>query len=197
LAAVPRQETAVVVTADHGESLGEHDVFYNHVGLYETNLRIPLLIHVPGQPAGRHAFDVSTLDLAPTVAELFGLGLDNEMRGRSLVSAVAGRPDAALLEGGPFVAEHAHRQALSLQEGDWKLIWQREPAPPLPVGESLYHLGRDPEERRDLASDHPERVTAMKRALEAAAGEGDGPAPSRPIDAAEREQLRALGYVEP
>src|SRR5262249_20083233 len=70
LAAPDLAETLLIVGADHGEELDEHGCWFDHHGLYETNVRVPLLIRPPGGGSRRgpvDAGDVTLLDLAPTV----------------------------------------------------------------------------------------------------------------------------------
>jgi arylsulfatase A-like enzyme len=68
------ERTLVVITSDHGESLGEHNEWFEHgYSAYEDTCRVPLLIAGPGLPGGVTATDVSLTDLAPTIAELAGL----------------------------------------------------------------------------------------------------------------------------
>jgi arylsulfatase len=68
------EHTLVVITADHGESLGEHNEWFEHgYSAYEETCRVPLLIDGPGLASGTTAADVSLTDLAPTLAELAGL----------------------------------------------------------------------------------------------------------------------------
>lgn len=64
--------TVAVVTADHGESLGEHDVFL-HGNMYEENLRVPLLFATPGREPVRVAGMVRTIDIVPTLLEVLGV----------------------------------------------------------------------------------------------------------------------------
>ena len=196
LDAVPRDTTAVILAADHGESLGEHGVFYDHVGLYEQQLRIPLLVHLPGAPPTRSALDVTTLDLAPTVVALFGLELGHDLPGRSLLPVVQGGFDAGLAARTRFVHEHAHHSGAALREGDWKLVWQREPTRLLGSGLQLFHLGRDPDEQHDLTTREPERLASMLARLAALAPPPE-PGTVRTPDPETRDRLRALGYLEP
>ncbi len=78
-----RDDTIVVFTADHGESLGEHGLYYTHEGLYFTTVRAPWLMRVPGGPSGlRVRRPCETIDIAPTILALLGLEVPQVMRGR-------------------------------------------------------------------------------------------------------------------
>src|SRR5205814_8848182 len=77
--------TIVLVTGDRGELLGEHDVWFEHTGLWEQSLRVPLLVWAPGRVApARRADPASGLDVAPTLLRLAGLDVPATMRGRDL-----------------------------------------------------------------------------------------------------------------
>lgn len=191
-------DTLIVVTADHGESLGEHGIYYAHVGVYEEVLRIPLLLRVPGLPPRRSAVPVWTLDVAPTVAALLGVELRHTMDGLSLVSALHGEPDEALLQRRRFVHPHASNRAVAIREGHWKLIWPIERRDRVLGNEvELFDLSEDPAEEHNLAADRPEQVARLRAAIEPwiRAGRSD-PAANPRLDPGIREQLEALGYTE-
>jgi arylsulfatase A-like enzyme len=191
--------TLVVVTADHGESLGEHGIYYAHTGLYEPQLAVPLIVHWPGAPAIRSDARVSSLDIAPTVAELAGVRLgDARIAGVSLARLVRGEPDPRLAEPRVMVHQNAHNLAVAVRDGDWKLIWPLGKDHPLLSGRpELYDLREDPGETRDRAAAEPARVAALRRAAEPWIALGPverGTVPHLAPEAVER--LRALGYLQ-
>lgn len=86
-------DTLIVFTSDHGEALGEHDIWYDHQGLIDENLRVPLVFAGPGVPArGLVAGPVETVDILPTVCELLDVPAPREVVGRSLVPELGGAP---------------------------------------------------------------------------------------------------------
>jgi arylsulfatase A-like enzyme/Flp pilus assembly protein TadD len=189
-----RERTLVVVVADHGEGRGEHDERTHAFFLYETTIRVPLLLWGPKSlPAGTRVRSlVRTVDVLPTVLELLGIPLPGGLSGRSLrplLDAPERDPGlSAYSESVEFSAAFRGAPLRSLRRGPWKYIHQVEP--------ELYHLGDDPNERVNLASAHPDRVRALREELEVLvrgiASRGDAAAI---IDASEREALAALGYV--
>lgn len=192
------RDTVIVVTADHGESLGEHGIYYAHVGVYDEVLRIPLLVRVPGLLPGRSALPVWTLDIAPTVVELLGVELQHAVDGLSLVSALRGEPDEALQQRRRFVHPHASNRAVAIREGRWKLIWPVERNDHVLGSQvELFDLSEDPAEQRNLAEDHPEVVERLRVAIEpwVRAGRSDPTVKPR-LDPGIREQLEGLGYAE-
>lgn len=101
-------ETVVVVTSDHGESLLEYGGRAGHYHLHDDNLMVPLVIAAPGLEAGRVAAQVSSVDIVPTVLELAGLEPLSGIDGRSLVP---------LARGGALPARDAWAAALSTHRG--------------------------------------------------------------------------------
>ncbi len=92
--AVDRRNTLVVVIGDHGESLGEHGVWFNHGDdVYETSVHVPFVMRWPGRvPEGaRVTSPVEGTDLAPTVLDLVGLPVPSTMSGRSAAALAAGQ----------------------------------------------------------------------------------------------------------
>jgi arylsulfatase A-like enzyme len=168
--------TVVVVTADHGESLGEHRYWFEHgFYAYEATCRVPLLVRGPGVAPGTVDADVSLVDLAPTLLELCDLPAlrpparrDGAPRGRSIAELLG--PARADPGPWPVFSEKVERQDLTgtvqskaVRFGDWKLIRRYtnvDPATgprgePLVLSEELYDLTRDPGETRDLSLDPP------------------------------------------
>lgn len=117
-------ECCVVVTADHGESLVEHDVYFGHGVLWEDVVRVPLLVKLPhGRGAGTRVEGAAQLvDLYPTLAELAGVELAGRgLHGRSLLAACDGRalePVATYCESGLMEQE-------CVELDGWKLIEMR------------------------------------------------------------------------
>jgi arylsulfatase len=169
----------VVLTADHGEALGEGGYWFAHGhALTEDQLRVPLILHGPGVPAGRVvSAPVDTLDIAPTILRRAGLAVPRTLVGRDLLAReLAPRPTfaqafpdgAAVIDGG-----------LALYAG---------------AGETVLHdLTAGPNGVRD-------DVAARDRLAALLAAERARPAPPWPRRSARgdllREQLRALGYIE-
>ncbi|MDJ0788825.1 MAG: sulfatase [Myxococcota bacterium] len=196
-------DTVLAVTSDHGEEFGEHDGWAHDQSLYEELIRVPLLIRLPeGQEGGRRvSVPVSGVDLMPTLAA--AAGIDGASSGFLALS----RGDATGETSAPVVAlrqnekkfYRPHREArgdrnVAWIEGDWKAIWNRDVE-----RVELYDLGSDPGERDDRADAEPERAAAAREQAEAwlARCEQRAAAPARGVvDDEEREQLKALGYID-
>lgn len=172
-----REETLVVIHADHGEELDDHGCWFDHHGLYETNVNVPLIIRFPdGSGAGTSRPEmVSLLDLAPTVLDELGLG-----------ELATGMPGAHLLKGGPrpegiYLTECTWMRKRGWRTPEWKLIRALEPDIYGKPETELYHLPSDPGERRNVADQHPDVVERLSAARDEHVGrrlrEAGGPDP--------------------
>lgn len=192
-------DTAIVIAGDHGESLGEHEIYYDHAGLYEPQLRIPLVIHVPGAPARIWDRVVTTLDLAPTLEDLLGVSLGPGRAGRSLLPIVRSGVLPSPPEPEIVIHEHAHNAAVAVRRGDWKLIlthptYQPQEWDPAP---QLFDLSRDPGEQRNLAGFRPEIVAELSAWVQPWTLLGVNPdAVPGQLDPEAAAALRALGYLD-
>ncbi len=191
------ENTLVILTSDHGEGLGEHGELTHGFFVYQSTVHVPLLMRLPGRiPAGnRISAPVNLVDVLPTVLDLTGIRHPEGLEGRSLLQAVTlGQEPAArdqYLE--TYLPYFQMRWAGSraLRDGRWKFI--EAPTP------ELYDLQNDPEERRNLAAQDPERLAALQFRLEARArwlGSLSGTGAETPaIDDALDLQIRSLGYL--
>ncbi len=141
------QRTVLIVAADHGEAFGEHG-HHEHGGAIHAELtRVPIVIHVPGQPAREVDQPVSLIDLGPTILDLFAQPTPGGFQGQSLLPLVAGG-DVQLERPVAIESSRLHR-ALVFRDG-FKCIWRvREQQ------YELYDLRRDPDERDNIVDDEP------------------------------------------
>ena len=190
-----REHTLVVVTADHGESLGEHGVENHSYYIFESTMRVPLIVRGPTPIAGRRHVEalVRTTDIPATILDLAGHPPLNEIDGVTLRPLLDGsRQDLALTAYGESLELQGAFGILplrSLREGSWKYIHKVEP--------ELYDLRTDPHELTNLAAQEPARVAEMsKRLREMVITGSDAPAGANAeVDAETRAQLLALGYA--
>jgi arylsulfatase A-like enzyme/tetratricopeptide (TPR) repeat protein len=183
--------TLVVLTADHGESLGEHGEMTHGIFAYEATLHVPLIVFAPALFAPRVVGEsVRHVDVLPTILDALEIPSPAGLPGTSLLPLAAGAGGAS--------ARSSYFEALSgfLNRG-WAplrgVVKGREKYIDLPVPE-LYDLAADPHETHNLAAAHPARLEEMKALLGGLrSGERDL---LRVAESAEaREALRALGYV--
>ena len=182
--------TIVLVTADHGESLGQHGEDTHGLFVYDSTLRVPWVMAGPGLPKGRVAGVVARgIDVAPTLMDYAGLPARADVEGRSLRAAADGKD----LADAPAYAESLFPQ---LQYGwaplhAWRTARFKLIEAPRP---ELYDLGADGGETRDRARDEPGRVAEMRSRLGEAMS-AKTPNAARAVDAETAERLAALGYV--
>ena len=174
-----------VLTADHGESMGEHRYYLGHGMLpYQASARVPLIVVGPGiGPPGR-AIDtpVGLVDLSGTLLELAGLPVPETFEGTSLAAQLRGDPEGPLPRY-VFMQSGANeeRPQLAVRDGRWKLVHVRmhEERRAMSGAEfELYDLEADPHETENLASRHPGVVSRLGLVLDQWFGDGmsrDGP----------------------
>ncbi|PYR04141.1 MAG: hypothetical protein DMG00_24545, partial [Acidobacteria bacterium] len=196
-------ETMIVVAGDHGEGLGDHGERTHGMLLYDSTLRVPLVISLPagltGRPGltgragltGRGGFAagtrdevVSLVDIAPTILRAAAVDVPGEMKGRSLLAPGTSVADIYAETQYPRVAGWSPLQALT--DGRWMAVRSSSAI-------ELYDLCNDPHEERDVASAQTATAAAMTARIEAIHATGKA---SKPNVAPEiQERLRALGYV--
>ena len=209
-----RDPWSVVFTADHGESLGEHDYYWEHGDyVFEGTVRVPLAFAMaeghPLSTPGHHEDWVSLVDVAPTLIEAFDLpmpdDLSYELEGRSLVPALRGEPlppRAVFAESDQSyhpeeivgrVRFDISGRFRAVYRDHWKLIWTPFQTPEREF--ALYDLAADPGETENRwRPDHPE-LASLREALMGWVRPSDKAQPAAP-DARDVELLRSLGYVE-
>ncbi len=156
-----KDRTLVIVTSDHGESLGEHDYFFDHgENLFDPSLRIPLVLAGPGVRAGhRSPVFASTLDLVPTVLDAVKVSYPPELAGESLWPAAQGglRPNRTRLQA------QNDRNLIGVWDRRFKVV-------ATPEGDrmsyALYDRAADPGETHDVASRRPDVFRVQRRELE-------------------------------
>ena len=175
--------TVIVVTADHGESLGEHGETTHGLFAYDATLSVPLIVQGPSVVPGTIEAAVSHVDLVPTILDLAGIAPPPRIDGSSLARPLpAGRAlyfealDAALTRGWAPLR--------GVVQDQWKYI-------DLPDAE-LYDLGRDPREQTNVVDRDP-HAAVLKRIVDALSPAAT--APSAGLDGGAAERLRALGYT--
>jgi Flp pilus assembly protein TadD len=187
------EASLIVITSDHGEAFGEHGEESHSIFVYDTTLRVPLVLRGPGLPAGRRvAAPVGLVDVAATVADAVGT---QGLPGRSLLPlARGGAAGAATGEGGLYAETLAPRLDFGWSElrawRDGRLKYIHAPRP------ELYDVEADAGETRDLAAARPEDTARLRGALEGALAASGERRERRPADAETAEKLRALGYVQ-
>ena len=160
-------DTIVAVNGDHGETLDEHECWFDHHGLYDNVLHVPLMLRYPPKlPAGKRVSGFNQhKDLAPTLLDLAGIDAGIEFDGRSLLPMVEGR--VASHESGIYITECAWMRKHGWRTPQWKLILALEPDFHFKPAVELYNLVEDPEENCSVAEEAPDVVAALTARLDA------------------------------
>jgi arylsulfatase A-like enzyme/Tfp pilus assembly protein PilF len=185
-----RDRTIVLVTADHGEALGEHGEETHGVFLYDATLRVPWVMEGPGVSKGTIAHTIARgVDVMPTLLDLAGVEIPGGLDGRSLAPAA---------RGGTLGDEPAYAESLfariqlgwsplyAWRTSRWKVIDAPRP--------ELYAIDRDPGETSNRAVAEGDTAARLLRQLRAVL---EVPTPEARVtpDRASAERLRALGYA--
>jgi arylsulfatase A-like enzyme len=190
----------IVITADHGELLGEHGLVGHGNALYEELIRIPLIVKAPGAdpPSGRSDSPAQSVDVFATILDALGLDAPSGIQGQPL-----GRVDR------PLVSELSRLEFMEgrmqpgavwrgdqrvLYDGRFKLIWSG-------VGlHQLFDVIADPREQEDRSASDADVVASMQEQLRAYLATLPEPGPDerdpRRVDAETEASLRELGYLE-
>lgn len=196
------EDTLIVLTSDHGESLTENSYYLEHgAAPYQSTAHVPLVFAMPGfVPAGKLIREpVGLIDLVPTVMDLLGLELPMGLQGRSLAQAILESGEVSprvFMESGE--SERAQRV---VRKGKWKLVHLRTESDRRRFGKKefeLYDLSSDPGESVDVSAENEEVFKELLEGLvdwarKTPRRSGVG-IPS--MDEDTREGLRQLGYLK-
>lgn len=188
-----RERTVVLVIADHGEAFGEHGETQHGLLVYDTTVRVPLILRIPGETPRRIATPVSGIDVAPTLLALAGIDVDTMEHALDLRSVARGRGrERALVTESmvPFY-NHGAEPLAAVRMGSWKYVHAPRP--------ELYDLAHDPQESMNVHAVQPERSVRMEATLAATHplewSRGVMPDAGADVDEKTRQMLASLGYV--
>ena len=160
-------ETIVIVNGDHGETLDEHDCYFDHHGLYEPTLTVPLIIRYPGKlPEGKRipGYTIHP-DLVPTIMDLIGIKPDDDFDGQSQMPLINEEKVTNYTEF--YITECTWMRKHGWRTTEWKFFEALEPdfhgKPPV----ELYNLIEDPLELNNLADSEPGLVAELRRRMNA------------------------------
>lgn len=179
-----RNETAVVLTADHGEEFSDHGYYFHRNRPYDELIHVPLVVNHPDEDGDRHIENQrELLDLAPTFCEWHGIRAPVVFRGTPLFSG----DDREVIATGGFVEEG---NVVAGRWNEWKYIFAEGSVT------ELFDLSEDPGETRDIAGERVEIVESLERAIPDAVFEGDPVSIETAEEGEVRERLADLGYLE-
>ncbi|MFT4622301.1 MAG: arylsulfatase A-like enzyme [Myxococcota bacterium] len=217
------EDTIVVFTSDHGENLGEHNLFGHRHGVYQQLVHVPLIVSYPAKlKPGRVSEPVANLDIYSSLCDLAGIERPATIadRGNLFVSAAAlaknvftesisvdrlGWDKVRRWFPDSFEQNPREQKFKAIVQGEWKLITATDDAGnPLPDETTLFNLDDDPEELKNLAAANPDQVAALTALLDewkaalpvydpSKQTEADRP---KEDSAAMKKQLEMLGYLD-
>jgi arylsulfatase A-like enzyme len=197
------ERTLVAVVADHGEGLGDHG-WQHHRLLYQEQIRVPLLLRIPGAPGGLRVPDlVRTIDVAPTLLASLGIEPPRPVEGRSLLGLLAGAREAPRLAYAEQLNAWDANAAMlrdrpldgllyCAMDRSWKLVYRAQH----PERSELYQIAEDPGETRNLYREDHAQAVRLKAALDAFDGWRNRPFEPPVVDGDAERRLRSLGYLE-
>jgi arylsulfatase A-like enzyme len=181
--------TVVVLAGDHGESLGEHGEKEHGIFLYQSTLRVPLVICAPGTPARRVTAPTSLVDVFPSVLQLLGIATHLPHDGITLVPALTGGglPTRAIYAESMYAAHFGVGPLRMIYDGEFKFIDGAMP--------ELYDLERDPDERQNIGDAHLATASVLRRKLDAMNAGVSTQGVAGPLPPDRLQALQALGYL--
>jgi choline-sulfatase len=182
--------TILILTADHGESLGEHNFYLDHNTLYDEVIKVPLLIKLDRVSSKKMIVDeqVQSIDIVPTLLGILNIQSPRKMQGLSLLPLLSGEkvhdPDYAFA---------ASLDGIAMRSKGWKLIYALKAAT-----YELYNLRDDPHELNNLVSVEKDRFEYLKQRLDRYMREDfqDKKAVKPILDGETKENLKSFGYMQ-
>jgi len=195
-------DCTIVLVADHGEMLGEQGIYWDHIGVFEPNVRVPLLIKMPGNKgSGRRAQLVSSLDIYPTLMALTGQKAPGPVRGVGLAGIITD-PKAPEVHSEVY-SESVYEWHVGIATRDYtymRLVYNGSTHEVIkdPFGRmELYDARGDIGQEDDILAAHPDVAASMDaKALAFITDRINLPKPVRTADPEQVKKLKALGYVQ-
>jgi arylsulfatase A-like enzyme/Flp pilus assembly protein TadD len=183
----------IIFLSDHGEGLGDHGELEHGLFLYDSTIRVPLVVKMPNGAGGgrRVASPAQHIDLVPTVLEWAGVPRPSVLRGRSLQPVLEGTGPLADIAGSYAEAFYGRyhfgwSELYSMTDSRYRFI--KAPRP------ELYDLQGDRSETKNLAAERPAVVSAARAEIERLIAGVKMQAPGQ-VTKEDLERLQALGYV--
>ena len=165
------ENTIVVLTSDHGETLTEpnnficgQQCFYGHLNLYDPDIHIPLIIRAPGKVPESTLVEelVQQIDIAPTILDLLDIKHDADFDGISLLPAIEGQPTYDYI----FTLENTYQRRRAVRSKTWKYMEILDGHLKSVPRAELYHLESDPDELMNVVDLEPEIADQMQLELD-------------------------------
>ncbi|MHB1296277.1 MAG: sulfatase family protein [Anaerolineae bacterium] len=158
-------DTIVVINSDHGETLYDHDCYFDHHSMYDQTLHVPLILRYPSKiPAGKRVSGYTQhIDLVPTLLELAEVETDIAFDGQNMMPLA--HDEAASNKSEYYITECTWMRKHGWRTPEWKLIVALEPDFHFKPEVELYNLVQDPGELNNVAESEPDVVATLKRRM--------------------------------
>lgn len=189
-------ETLIIVTSDHAESLGEHGEQTHSYFSYESTIRVPFIVRMPGGLAGNRVDEpISIVDVMPTTLALLGIPASESLDGVDLTSLLTENDntetaDRYLYCESTFPTRYNCSPIRGLTQGKWKYLHS--------AASELFDLEKDPGETTNLVDEEPQIANDLDRQLREMFAARRPIESSTDLDASDQpdaEKLRSLSYV--
>ncbi|MGV3724924.1 MAG: sulfatase [Actinomycetota bacterium] len=161
-----RDNTLVVLNGDHGETLMDHECYFDHHGMYDCTLHVPLILRHPKLPRGKRVSGYTLhQDLVPTILDVLDIDTEIAFDGRSLLPLVRGERPTNWSDF--YITECTWMRKHGWRTPEWKLIVALEPDFHFKPEVELYNLVTDPGEEVNVAGEEPEIAAALRSRMEA------------------------------
>lgn len=163
--------TMIILTSDHGESLIEHGIYLDHIGLYDETIHVPLILIHPELPEDKHIQGfVQHFDIVPTILEILGIESNISFDGKSVLSLING----SQLHSAIYAEEAQYQRKRTIRTKNWKYIHLLSQKDEIcrrcgrihGAREELYDLTKDPKEVNNIIEKEPEIAVTLKKRLD-------------------------------
>jgi arylsulfatase A-like enzyme len=159
--------TIVVLNGDHGETLYDHECWFDHHGMYDVTLHVPLMIRYPRKvEQGKRVRGYNRhMDLVPTLLELAELKFNGQIDGQSVMKLARG--EAPSFDSEFYITECTWMRKHGWRTPEWKLMIALEPDFHFKPKVELYNLIADPGENNNVAKQNPQVVKLLTQRMNA------------------------------
>jgi arylsulfatase A-like enzyme len=156
--------TIIIISADHGEGLGEHGFYFEHEGIHNNCFRVPLIWLIPQKISKKKLIEypVSLIDIMPMILDFLNIDTDEEMQGSSLLPVITGEKENI----SKYIILAAGEGTVSILDDTWKLTHLKTPFLINLMGGKehlLFNYKEDAEERTNLYSEGDNKIEAQER----------------------------------
>jgi arylsulfatase A-like enzyme/Tfp pilus assembly protein PilF len=189
------ESTLIIITADHGEMLGEHQELTHSYFIYQSAIKVPLIFKLPGRSKAEKIDDpVGLIDIVPTVCGTLSIAMPAHVQGEDLSGYFSGKQrsssDRHLYCESLSPTRYNANSLLGLVTDQWKFIQTTRP--------ELYDLAKDPSETTNLIDQQPHRARVLqdrlRQILEKSRRGGDFSGKAE-MDEQDKNRLESLGYI--